>query len=29
LLKPIDLTPYLDQAQPDASGIDTPNDPNM
>jgi hypothetical protein len=29
MLKPIDLTSYLDQAQPDASGIDTPNDPNM
>jgi hypothetical protein len=29
MLKPIDLTPYLDQAQPDASGIDTPNNPDM
>jgi hypothetical protein len=29
MLKTIDLTPYLGQAQPDASGIDTPNDPDM
>ncbi len=29
MLKTIDLTPYLGQAQPDASGIDTPGDPNM
>jgi hypothetical protein len=29
MLKPIDLTLYLDQPQPDASGIDTPNNPDM
>ena len=29
MLKPIDLTPYLDQPQPDASGIDTPRNPDM
>jgi hypothetical protein len=29
MLKTLDLTPYLDQAQPDASGIDTPNNPDM
>lgn len=29
MLKPIDLTPYLQKAQPDSTGIDTPGDPNM
>jgi hypothetical protein len=29
MLKPIDLTPHMGKAQPDASGIDTPNDPDM
>jgi hypothetical protein len=29
MLKTLDLTPYLNQAQPDASGIDTPNNPDM
>lgn len=27
--KAIDLTPYLNQAQPDSTGIDTPGDPTM
>jgi hypothetical protein len=29
MLKTLDLTPYLGQAQPDSTGIDTPGDPNM
>lgn len=29
MLKPIDLTPYLQTAQPDSTGIDTPNNPDM
>lgn len=29
MLKTLDLTPYLGTAQPDSTGIDTPNDPNM